>query len=477
MAPVGAGRSVRVLDSIHEDGAKLVEMSADMASSLRTTAPGVRIVPVVYYRPAVAPRMTVIARPRVRKARGKKSPPTRGVRKTATRAAAAPVAKITLTIISKMGSKPVAGATVVAFTDFASRAGDQGKTNAKGIVSLNLGAASKKLERLYVYPADSFWGRLDQAITVSSSTVVALDPIDFGFVDSLRFFYGNGGDDAGTGVTVGVVDTGVDTSHPDLTVQGGENTVTGESPGAFGDNGAHHGTHVGGIIAAHGQPGKGMRGVAPGVALRSYRVFGQGSEQASNFAIAKAIDRAVADGCDLINMSLGGGPQDPATSSAIADARAAGVLVIVAAGNDSRSPVSFPAADPRSIAVSALGRQGTFPTGAIEQGDVEGPFGTDRKNYIAAFSNVGPEIALTGPGDGIISTVPGGYAIMDGTSMACPAVTGLAARLLSRAANAAILAMPRNQARSDAMARALLESAGKLGFGPTLEGQGLPQST
>jgi Subtilase family len=71
--------------------------------------------------------------------------------------------------------------------------------------------------------------------------------------------------------------------------------------------------------------------------------------------------------------------------------------------------------------------------------------------------------------------VPGGYAIMDGTSMACPAVTGAAARLLSMPANAAILAMPRDQARSNAMAQALLLSAKKLGFGPTFEGQGLPR--
>jgi subtilisin len=166
--------------------------------------------------------------------------------------------------------------------------------------------------------------------------------------------------------------------------------------------------------------------------LRSYRVFGKGAEGASNFSIAKAIDRAVADGCDLINMSLGGGPRDEATHSAIADARAKGALVIVAAGNDGRQPISFPAADSLSLAVSALGRQGTFPDGTTELGDVAPPFGKDKKNFIAAFSNIGPELVLTGPGVGIISTFPGDkYAVLDGTSMACPAVTGAAAKLLS----------------------------------------------
>ena len=94
--------------------------------------------------------------------------------------------------------------------------------------------------------------------------------------------------------------------------------------------------------------------------------------------------------------------------------------MIVAAGNQDRGPVSFPAADERSVAVSALGRKGTFPTGTSESGDVAGPFGKDKKNFIAAFSNIGRAIDLTGPGVGIISTVPGGYGVESGTSMAAP---------------------------------------------------------
>jgi subtilisin len=84
---------------------------------------------------------------------------------------------------------------------------------------------------------------------------------------------------------------------------------------------------------------------------------------------------------------------------------------------------------------------------------------------------VGPEIAFTGPGVGIISTFPNGYAVMDGTSMACPAVTGVAARLL--AAEKRILAMQRNSARSDAMAQFLMQAAKSLGLGVTFEGRGL----
>jgi subtilisin len=118
-----------------------------------------------------------------------------------------------------------------------------------------------------------------------------------------------------------------------------------------------------------------------------------------------------------------------------------------------------------------MGRKGTFPVGTTQAGDVASPYGTDKKNFLAAFSNVGSAVDLTGPGVGILSTVPGGYAPMDGTSMACPAACGMAANILSALPN--IVALPRDEARSDAMARAVLQAAKSLGFGPTYEGQGL----
>src|SRR6185369_1058443 len=275
----------------------------------------------------------------------------------------------------------------------------------------------------------------------------------------------------GKGVTVGVIDTGI-AAEPDLAIQGGFNAVTGEDPGDFGDNGEGHGTHVAGIVAARGTPPNGIRGVAPGVTLRSYRVFGKGKPGASNFDILKALDRAVTDGCDIVNMSLGSqGDVDAATHDAISNARAHGTLVFAASGNDDRIAVGAPARDPMALAVTALGRKGTYPSGSVEAGDVMGPFGTDKKNYVTSFSNVGPEVDLTAPGDGIISTFPQGYAVLDGTSMACPAAAGMAARLL--AGQTAILKMPRTQARSDAMAKFLLQKAKNLGFPADLQGQGM----
>jgi len=330
--------------------------------------------------------------------------------------------------VSKTGAKPVANAFVVAFVDFKTKTGAQGVTDSDGKVSLALGAASLKLARLYVYPLDAHWSIIKKAITVKTGTVVTLTPLDLAYTDGLRHFYGNAADGVGAGVTVGVVDTGV-AAHPDLKIAGGANTVPGEDPKDFGDNGKSHGTHVAGIIAARGTPPTGLRGVAPGVTLRAYRVFGKGSGSASSFAIAKAIDKAVADKCDLINMSLGGGQADPVLKAAVDDARAAGSVCIIAAGNEERSPISFPAYEDTA------------------------------------------QMDLTGPGVGIMSTVPGSYAEISGTSMACPAATGAAARAI---AGTPVIKMKRDARRSEAIVKAVLASATPLGFGPTFEGLGLP---
>jgi len=446
--------TMRVLDSIHENGAKLVEMTPASLAALRAEQPGLRIATVVYYYPAVAPRQTLAI----------------------TRKAVRVVRTMRLQVVSQTDGKPIAGVAVIAFTDFANGIGAQGGTNSQGLADLSFDTMPSKIERLYVYPERGFWSALQTNVAVTAAMQVRLQKIDLSWLDGVRHFYGQAPDNAGQGLKIGVIDTGIG-PHPDLVVEGGVNTVLGEDANDYGDNGIGHGTHVAGIIAARGRPPNGMRGVAPGVTLRSYRVFGKGGQGASNFAIAKAIDCAVNDGCDLINMSLGNGPPDEVTHSAMAHARASGTLVFAANGNDSHKPVSFPAADSLALAVSALGRKGTYPTGTTEVGDESKPFGTDKGNFIAAFSNVGPETDLTAPGVGIISTFPSTspdkeYAVLDGTSMACPAATAAAARLLAN--QSALIAKPRNQERSDVMAAAVLQAAQDLGFSSTMQGNGLP---
>src|SRR5439155_14750829 len=153
--------------------------------------------------------------------------------------AAATAVKTVITLQSKADDTPVAGAMVVAFTDFANRVGAQGTTNKQGVVRLSLGRAAK-IERIYAYPAQGFWGILRKNVS-TKTPLLKLDPIDLGYTDCLRSFYGNGPDGGGNGVTVWVVDTGIG-PHADLVVDGGMNTVVGEDPNVFYDNGDGHGT-------------------------------------------------------------------------------------------------------------------------------------------------------------------------------------------------------------------------------------------
>jgi subtilisin family serine protease len=436
-----------VLDSIQTNGAKLVAMSDVALMRLKREQPGLRVVPEVFYPPARAPRPRIIV----------------SAQMFATRTV---LERHTVKVVLKGSGQAVRDAEVIAFTDFAAGKGAQGSTNARGQVLLELPRSVKVLERVYVYPAHGGWPVLLQHWPLRAGTI-EVPAIDLGFIDSRAKAYPRRTASDGQGVTVGVIDTGVG-PHAALSVAGGMNAVTGEDPNDWAD--AHvHGTHVAGIIAGHAP---GFLGVSPAVALRAYRVFGKSAEGASSFAIAKAIDRAVADGCDLLNLSLGGGPNDPTTSEAIKAARAKGVVCVIASGNDG-GPVAWPARHPLAVSVSALGFNGAWPEGAMQVQTVTEPLGKEQ-SFIADFSNTGPEIDLTGPGVGVISCIPHDrFGVMDGTSMACPAVTGALARRL--AADATTLAMPRDADRADAIVKLALGAARDMGLPPLAQGAGLAQ--
>jgi len=433
---------INVVDSINEDGAKLVEMDENEMAKFRFSYPGLRIIPEKFYQRPPLPFEELLSK--TKKAETSMSP--------------------VITVTDKEGN-PVPGVYTVAFTDFTNRIGDSGHTNAKGMVKLQLN--SSNIDRLYVYPEHSYWGYFRKKFAAEAQISISLISIDLGYTDALRYFYPTATwPHITTPIRVGVIDTGSG-PHKDLLVVDGANTIEGEQESDYGDTGDGHGTHVAGIIAAHGD----IKGVAAGVQICSYRVFPKVGD-ASNFYIMKAIKKAVEQGCLLINMSLGGGELDEGLVSYIKDAYSKGVLCFAANGNDERSPVSFPASYSLSVAVSAMGRKETFPRQTVQTSIVHAPFGTDKKNFIADFSNTGPETDITAPGVGIISTFPGNnYAVMDGTSMACPAATGLAARLLTTRPD--IINMPPSQQRADEMLKFLSVHIRPMGFGSNFEGKGM----
>jgi subtilisin len=482
---------MQVLDSIHEDGPKLVEMPAEGELSLRLSMPGLKIVPEVFYERQWE-RFKILRRPTspkvaVKKAKGRAAKGAKGkkaagrVGKAAATEATAP-AGFTINVTDSQTDAPIKGAKVIAFTDFEARAGAEGTTKTNGSVTLKGLSPTTKLDRVYLYAPAGYWGFFATDTKGSKLSKLALDKIDVKDPTLLLTeLYGGLPAMTGQGVTIGIIDSGVDGTHPDLpNVTGGLNCVSDEvrgNPGASGNwrpalKEGEHGTHVAGIAAGRGLA-SGFRGVAPGANLRSYRVFPDSGGGASNFDIAKAIDIAVTEKCDVINMSLGGGPKDDLTRAAVDRAIAAGVVVIAAAGNGGRKPVSFPATLPECVAVSAMGRIGSFPAQATGNSDIAPPRGgPSSRGFVAAFSNFGTEIDTTGPGVEIVSTLPGtGHGAMSGTSMAAPAVAGVAAHLLS--ANPA-LQQKIGADRSRALKDLLYSCCKPEAFGRDFEGFGLP---
>lgn len=204
----------------------------------------------------------------------------------------------------------------------------------------------------------------------------------------------------GQGVTVAVIDTGID-EHRHLRVESHINfTDDSETTDTVG-----HGTHVAGIIASRAPH---ARGIAPGVKLLSLKALGH-SGFGSNSGVAKAVTVAAQAGAEIICMSLGGPLRSQEVADAIHYASQEGVIVICAAGNDA-GPVNYPAALPETIAVGAV----------------------NQKGQRCEFSCSGEQVTVCAPGENITSLwLNDGYATLSGTSMAAPFVAGVVALYLS----------------------------------------------
>ncbi|MBI1927577.1 S8 family serine peptidase [Candidatus Poribacteria bacterium] len=232
-----------------------------------------------------------------------------------------------------------------------------------------------------------------------------------------------------SGVVVGVIDTGIDYTHPDLAANIWTNP--GEIPGngidddgngyvddvhgydfvnndsdPMDDNG--HGTHVSGTIGAVGNNSVGVVGVNWDVSLMALKFLSaSGSGSTSNAILA--VEYATMMGAHLTNNSWGGG----GPSLALRDAIAGSPLFVAAAGNNGNRLPSFPAAYPLENIISVAA--------------------TDHNDNLASFSNFGAILVdLGAPGVNILSTLPGNqYGTLSGTSMATPHVSGVAALIFA----------------------------------------------
>lgn len=225
-----------------------------------------------------------------------------------------------------------------------------------------------------------------------------------------------GKDKNGDRVRVAVIDTGVDRANPQLS--GAIDTGAGKDlvdPG--GGDGTNdtvgHGTKVAGLIAARPQEGTGFVGLAPDATIIPVRQNdGQGKGDA--LSLSRAIDHAVSQGAQVVNISQETDVPMSADSElgrSVRKAIDAQVVVVASAGNDGASGErrkTYPAAFPGVLAVAA----------------------SDRNNERAIFSQPGDFIGVAGPGVDMVSTVPGfGQCVDNGTSFAAPYVAGVAALL------------------------------------------------
>jgi subtilisin len=246
--------------------------------------------------------------------------------------------------------------------------------------------------------------------------------------------------ETGAGADVAIIDTGIQSDHPDLAANLGEGVafLAGVRYSNWEDDNGH-GTHCAGIADALDNDA-GVVGVSTEATLHAVKVMnGTGTGLTSD--IARGIEWTADQGYDVGNLSLGGGDSD-VLREACEYAHANGVFLATAAGNDGPCTdcVSYPAAYPECVAVSA----------------------TSEDDSLADFSSTGPEVELAAPGDGIRSTYVGGsYTELSGTSMAAPHVAGGAGQLMAN-----------GYTHTEARDR-LQTTAEDLGLSPNEQGSGL----
>lgn len=213
-------------------------------------------------------------------------------------------------------------------------------------------------------------------------------------------------------ISIGIVDSGVDSGHPDL--EGHVTVGTNFSTDLDSDDDFGHGTHVAGIAGASSNNAEGIAGANWDTQILSVKVL-NGNGVGTATAISKGIRYAADEGVRIINLSLGAQTFSQSLADAVIYAQQRGALVVAAADNQSSNAMTYPAALPGVVAVAA-----SAPNDAL-----------------ASFSNYGPWVDLLAPGTGIISTWPRAksvadpYEVEDGTSMAAPLVSGIAALVWS----------------------------------------------
>ena len=263
----------------------------------------------------------------------------------------------------------------------------------------------------------------------------------------------------GEGVTIAVIDTGIDSDHQTLSekivggtayVDCGQGDIDNDCKEPWDDD-HNHGTHVSGSAAA-ADNGLGVIGMAPDADLLAVKAL-SGGGFGSPDGIVGGIEWAVDNGADVINMSLGGPIPQPGMEDAVNYAANNGAIVIAAAGNSGSEEdgpcedcVGYPAALENAVAISA----------------------TTEDDEIAFFSSTGSQVELGAPGFEVLSSLADGentYGKYSGTSMASPHAAGAVAALVGEGASPEVAVSVLKNAADDIGAPDDYQGAGRLNLG------------
>ena len=353
----------------------------------------------------------------------------------------------------------------------------QGLTDRDGKVDLTLyGGLPETVTDLFVKPRSGYCGLWRhrpnlQADAVKTFTLEPLSlpkTIDWGG-KAMRFDQ-LPTECRGSGIKIALIDSGVATSHKQLTGINHGIDIRGGEGQAWSQDFMGHGTPCAGVIGAIPDGAHGIRGHAPDSDLHVCRL----PPDARCSDLVAALDYCLQNGIDVACLGFGCERGSAIVEQRIAAAKQQGIAIIAAAGN-SAGTVRFPACSVHVMAVGAIGQIGSYPEDspqALQAAAMAGAGGL----FVPPFSCHGPELDLCAPGVAVVACQsPDGYAICDGTSLAAAHVTALAVLVLAHHGDFTGGFARRDFQRVERLFQILKDTAQPIGH-PWQTGAGLPDA-
>ena len=356
----------------------------------------------------------------------------------------------------------------------------QAVTDDSGAARLRLfGGQAESVKAICVKPAADYWERFIVApeLNASAATTIKLRPLTDTFPsfpndrsarwDQRLMRLDRSADKlTGAGIRVAIIDSGCDNTHPCLRhVTRGKDLTNRRSDSSWTEDALGYGTCSAGLITAAASAGQGMVGCAPEAEVHVLKVFPGGRSS----DLLAALDECIAREIDVVSLNVGC-DESEVVALKLREARHHGVACIAAAGDLREAPPWFPTA----LLVGAVGMLRTFPPDTCHANAVVPELIGTEGVFPAAFTAVSPNVGVSAPGVAVLSTVPGGYAALDGTGTATSLVTGMATLILAHHPLFQGPMKARSEQRVDALFNLIRASAVPRFADPLRGGAGVP---